>query len=42
MITENGSYIRPDGIIVLADADVEAYLNGMLVFYNPNNNLETE
>ena len=24
------------------DADVEAYLNGTLVFYNPNDNLETE
>jgi hypothetical protein len=41
-ITENGSYIRPDGIIVLVDEDVQAYLNGELIFYNPNDNLETQ
>ena len=40
--TENGSYIRPDGIIVLVDEDIEAYLNGELVFYNSSDNLETE
>ena len=40
--TENGSYIRPDGIIVLVDEDIEAYLNGELVFYNSSNNLENE
>ncbi len=33
-VTLNGSYIRPDGIIVLAEEDIEAYLNGTLVFYN--------
>ena len=33
-VTLNGSYILPNGIIVLVDEDVEAYLNGTLVFYN--------
>ena len=42
MITENGSYIRPDGIIVLVDEDVQAYLNGELIFYNPSDDLETQ
>lgn len=30
----NGSYILPNGVIVLVDEDVEAYLNGTLVFYD--------
>ncbi len=30
--TENGSYILPNGIIVLVPEDEEAYLNGTLVF----------
>ena len=30
----NGSYILSNGIIVLVDEDVEAYLNGTLVFYD--------
>ncbi len=30
----NGSFILPNGIIVLVDEDIEAYLNGTLVFYN--------
>lgn len=33
-VSVNGSYILPSGIIVLVDEDVEAYLNGTLVFYN--------
>ena len=33
-VTSNGSYILPNGIIVLVDADIEAYLNGTLVFYD--------
>ena len=40
MVSENGSYITPDGIIVLVDDDVDAYFGGTLVFYNPNDNLE--
>lgn len=35
-ITANGSYILPSGIAVIVDADVEAYINGTLVFYNPD------
>ena len=30
----NGSYKMPDGTIYLVDADIEAYLNGTLVFYD--------
>ena len=30
VVTENGSYILPSGVIVLVDADVEAYINGTL------------
>jgi hypothetical protein len=32
-VSVNGSYILPDGNVVLADEDLEAYLNGTLVFY---------
>lgn len=34
--TENGSYITSDGIIVLADEDIEAFLNGTLEFIYPS------
>ena len=30
--TENGSYILPNGIIVLNELDLEAYFDGTLVF----------
>ena len=30
----NGSYILPNGIIVLVDSDIEAYESGTLVFYD--------
>ncbi len=30
--SENGSYILNDGTIVLVEEDIEAYLNGTLVF----------
>lgn len=33
-MTPNGSYILPNGIIVLVDEDIEAYLSGTLVFYD--------
>ena len=33
-VTRNGSYILPNGVIVLVDEDVEAYINGTLLFYN--------
>ena len=35
----NGSYIRADGIIVLVDEDIEAYLNGTLEFYPQNSEI---
>ena len=41
-VTLNGSYILPNGIIVLVDEDVEAYLNGTLVFYDKNNLPQTQ
>lgn len=31
--TDNGSYIMPNGIIVLVDKDIEAYFSGNLHFY---------
>ena len=33
-ITANGSFILPNGVIVLEDENVEAYLNGVLAFHN--------
>lgn len=30
----NGSYILPNGIVVLVDSDIESYFNGTLVFYS--------
>ena len=33
LLSLNGSYILPNGIVVLVDADIDAYLNGTLVFY---------
>ena len=38
----NGSYILPIGVIVLVDADLEAYYNGTRVFYDKNNLPQTE
>lgn len=35
-VTENGSYILPNEIIVLMDEDIEAFLNGTLLFYKNN------
>lgn len=40
--TENGSYILPNGVIVLVREDIEAYFAGTLEFYYPDENLETE
>ena len=41
-VTINGSYILPNGIIVLVDEDIEAYLNGTLVFYDKDNFPQTQ
>lgn len=35
----NGSYILPNGVIVLVDEDFEAYMNGTLVFIYPNDGI---
>lgn len=35
-VSVNGSYILPNGIAVIVDADEEAYRNGTLVFYDPS------
>ena len=36
-VSINGSYILPSGIVVLVDEDVQAYLDGTLAFYHPDN-----
>ena len=36
LVTENGSYILDNGIIILVDEDIEKYMNGTLVFYEEN------
>ena len=36
-VSVNGSYIRSDGIVVWVDEDIEAYLDGTLQFYHPEN-----
>ena len=41
-VTINGSFILPNGIIVLKDEDIEEYLNGTLVFCNKNEVLVTQ
>lgn len=35
-VTFNRSFILPNGVIVLEDDDLEAYVNGTLIFYNIN------
>ena len=42
MQTSNGSYILPNGIVVLVQADLEAYENGTLQFYNVGDQTQTE
>ena len=37
--TLNGSFILPNGVIVLMDEDYEAYVNDTLVFIIPNDNI---
>lgn len=41
-VTDNGSYILPNGVIVLVDEDIEAYMNQTLIFQKKNTNLTTE
>lgn len=35
-VSINGSYVLPSGIIVLVDEDIQAYWDGTLVFYHPD------
>ncbi len=35
-VSINGSYILQSGVAVLVDEDIDAYLDGTLVFYNPD------
>ncbi len=41
-VTVNGSYILPNGIIVLVDEDIEAYENGTLVWYDKDKLPQTQ
>lgn len=36
MVSTNGSYILPNGVIVLVEEDIESYLDGTLEFYDKN------
>ena len=38
----NGSYILPNGVIVLVEEDVDAYFAGTLIFYDGDSNLLTQ
>ena len=40
--TTNGSYILSNGIVILVEADIEAYLNGTLQFYPANDLPQTQ
>lgn len=42
MVSLNGSYILPNGIVVLEEQDMEAYLNGTLQFYPANDLPQTQ
>lgn len=42
IITENGSYILPNEIIVLVEEDIEAYLNGTLIIHDEDKTLVTQ
>ena len=37
--TENGSYILPNGIIILVEEDIQAYLDGTLIFRDGNSEI---
>lgn len=41
-VTNNGSYILPNGVIVLVDGDIDLYLDGTLEFHKKNSHLLTE
>lgn len=39
-VTINGSFILPNGIIIIKDEDLEAYFNNTLIFYDKNHETE--
>lgn len=41
-VSINGSYILPSGIVVLVDEDVQAYIEGTLIFYAQNDTPEAQ
>ncbi|MBE6132910.1 MAG: hypothetical protein E7180_05935 [Erysipelotrichaceae bacterium] len=41
-VSINGSYILPNGIIVLVEEDIEAYFAGTLIFYDEDETLVTQ
>ena len=41
-VSINGSYILPNGIIVLVEEDIEAYFAGTLIFYDEGETLVTQ
>ncbi len=41
-VTNNESYILPNGVIVLVDEDIELYLNGILEFHKKDSQLLIE
>lgn len=41
-VSINGSYILPNGIIVLVEEDIEAYFGGTLIFYDEDETLVTQ
>ena len=36
LVTINGSYILPSGVVVLADKDINDYFTNSLIFYKKN------
>ena len=38
LISENGSYVLQNGVIVLVEEDYTSYINGVLIFYENKNN----
>ena len=39
-VTDNGSYILPNGVIILVEEDIEDYLKGTLLFYKKDSEYE--
>lgn len=39
-ITDNGSFILPNGVVVLVDSDIQAYIDGTLKFHDKNTEIQ--